>query len=33
MGYSLKEIGGKHHGMFVDPTYRESGEYRVLGER
>jgi methyl-accepting chemotaxis protein len=28
MGYRLEEIVGKHHGMFVDPTYRESAEYR-----
>lgn len=28
MGYRLDEIRGKRHGMFVDPTYRESSEYR-----
>jgi methyl-accepting chemotaxis protein len=28
MGYSLEEIRGKHHGMFVDPAYRASSEYR-----
>ena len=28
MGYSLDEIKGKHHGMFVDPTYRSSPEYK-----
>jgi methyl-accepting chemotaxis protein len=28
LGYSLDEIKGKHHSMFVDPTYRESPEYR-----
>jgi methyl-accepting chemotaxis protein len=28
VGYSLAEIAGKHHGMFVDPAYRESDEYR-----
>jgi methyl-accepting chemotaxis protein len=30
MGYRLEEIVGKHHGMFVDPTYRESTEYRAF---
>jgi len=28
VGYTLEEIVGKHHGMFVDPTYRESPDYR-----
>ena len=28
VGYSLDEIKGKHHSMFVDPGYRDSGEYR-----
>ncbi|MES1151839.1 MAG: PAS domain S-box protein, partial [Dongia sp.] len=28
MGYSLDEIRGKHHSMFVDPAYRDSAEYR-----
>jgi methyl-accepting chemotaxis protein len=28
MGYSLDEIKGKHHGMFVDPVYRGSHDYR-----
>ncbi|MBA4274502.1 MAG: histidine kinase [Alphaproteobacteria bacterium] len=27
MGYTLKEIQGKHHRMFVDPTYADSTEY------
>jgi len=30
VGYTLPEILGKHHGMFVDPLYRESPEYRQL---
>jgi methyl-accepting chemotaxis protein len=30
MGYSLEEIRGKHHGMFVDPAYRASSEYRAF---
>jgi methyl-accepting chemotaxis protein len=28
MGYSLGEIKGKHHGMFVEPTERDSAGYR-----
>jgi methyl-accepting chemotaxis protein len=28
MGYSLGEIQGKHHGMFVDPEYKNSADYR-----
>lgn len=28
MGYSLAEIVGKHHSMFVDPRYAASEEYR-----
>jgi methyl-accepting chemotaxis protein len=28
MGYTLDEIKGKHHSMFVDEAYRQSGEYR-----
>lgn len=27
VGYSLDEIRGHHHGMFVDPVYRSSPEY------
>jgi len=30
MGYSLEEIRGKHHGMFVDPSHRASAEYRAF---
>jgi methyl-accepting chemotaxis protein len=33
LGYSLKEIQGQHHGMFVDPTYRASHEYRVFWDK
>jgi methyl-accepting chemotaxis protein len=32
MGYSLQEIKGQHHSMFVEPTYRESAEYRQFWE-
>ncbi|MFC0240302.1 methyl-accepting chemotaxis protein [Rhodopseudomonas telluris] len=28
MGYSLAEIKGKHHSMFVEPAYRDSAAYR-----
>lgn len=28
VGYSLDEIQGQHHRMFVDPSYATSGEYR-----
>ena len=28
VGYSLEEIQGKHHCMFVEPSYAESEEYR-----
>jgi methyl-accepting chemotaxis protein len=28
LGYSLAEIQGKHHSMFVEPAMRESGAYR-----
>ncbi|HKU27551.1 MAG TPA: PAS domain-containing methyl-accepting chemotaxis protein [Candidatus Sulfotelmatobacter sp.] len=28
LGYSLDEIKGKHHGMFVDEAYRRSAEYK-----
>ena len=28
MGYTLEEIKGKHHSMFVEPAYRNSAEYR-----
>lgn len=28
LGYSLEEIRGKHHSMFVEPAYRDSDEYK-----
>ncbi|MFZ0586348.1 MAG: PAS domain-containing protein, partial [Candidatus Sulfotelmatobacter sp.] len=28
LGYALDEIKGKHHSMFVDEAYRQSGDYR-----
>lgn len=33
LGYSLAEIKGQHHGMFVDPTYRGSVDYRMFWEK
>src|SRR5215468_10975806 len=30
MGYTLDEIKGKHHSMFVEPAYKESAEYRAF---
>ena len=32
MGYSLEEIVGKHHRMFVEPEFSESDEYRAFWE-
>lgn len=32
MGYSLEEIQGQHHRMFVDPEYGRSNEYRRFWE-
>jgi methyl-accepting chemotaxis protein len=28
MGYTLDEVAGRHHRMFVDPAYAEGAEYR-----
>lgn len=33
MGYSLGEIKGKHHSMFVEPSVRESSDYREFWAR
>ena len=32
-GYSLAEIEGKHHSIFVDPEYRQTQEYRMFWDR
>ncbi|GJE38541.1 methyl-accepting chemotaxis protein [Methylobacterium persicinum] len=32
LGYSLEEIQGRHHSMFVDPADRESPAYRTFWE-
>ena len=33
MGYSLDEIRGKHHSMFVEPAHRHSAEYKAFWEK
>jgi methyl-accepting chemotaxis protein len=33
MGYSLDEIRGQHHSMFVDPAERQGNEYRQFWEK
>lgn len=33
MGYRLDEIRGKHHGMFVDASTRQSAAYRAFWEK
>ncbi|MGH8036892.1 MAG: methyl-accepting chemotaxis protein [Stenotrophomonas sp.] len=33
VGYTLEEVQGKHHGMFADPVYRQSAEYRAFWEK
>ncbi len=33
MGYTLDEIRGQHHSMFVDSAYRQSAEYRAFWEK
>lgn len=33
MGYSLEEVIGKHHSMFVEPELRESDEYREFWKK
>jgi methyl-accepting chemotaxis protein len=30
MGYSLEEIAGRHHSMFVEPDYATSAEYKAF---
>ena len=32
-GYSENEIVGNHHGMFVEPTYRNSPEYKAFWDK
>ncbi len=33
MGYSLVELKGKHHSLFVEPSYSSSPEYRAFWEK
>ncbi|TXC65143.1 PAS domain S-box protein [Piscinibacter aquaticus] len=33
LGYSLAEIKGQHHSLFVDPEFRNSVEYRLFWEK
>ncbi|GLH81192.1 hypothetical protein SSBR45G_61010 [Bradyrhizobium sp. SSBR45G] len=33
LGYSLAELKGQHHSMFVDPAYRQSAEYRQFWDK
>jgi methyl-accepting chemotaxis protein len=33
LGYALDEIRGQHHGLFVDPAFRQSAEYRLFWEK
>ena len=33
MGYSLAEIQGKHHSMFLEPGQKDSADYRAFWER
>jgi methyl-accepting chemotaxis protein len=32
MGYSLEEVKGQHHSMFVDRDYKNSQEYKIFWE-
>ena len=33
MGYTLAELNGQHHGLFVDPEYRASAAYRQFWDK
>ncbi len=33
MGYTLEEVKGKHHSMFVEPAYKDSVEYSQFWEK
>jgi methyl-accepting chemotaxis protein len=33
LGYTLEEIRGKHHSLFVEPSYRDNNEYRAFWEK
>ncbi len=32
-GYTLEEVRGQHHGMFVDPEQRQGADYRLFWEK
>ena len=32
LGYTLNEIQGRHHSMFVEPAHRDTDEYRNFWE-
>jgi methyl-accepting chemotaxis protein len=33
LGYTLEEIRGKHHRIFVDPAYAQSNDYRLFWDK
>src|SRR5437588_3069444 len=33
LGYTLEEIKGRHHSMFVEPGHKDSAEYRQFWEK
>jgi methyl-accepting chemotaxis protein len=33
LGYALNEIKGQHHSLFVDPSYRQTNEYRLFWDK
>ncbi len=33
LGYTIEEIRGQHHSLFVDPVYRATPEYRAFWEK
>lgn len=33
LGYTMEEIRGQHHSMFVEPAYRTSAEYKAFWEK
>ena len=33
MGYTLDEIKGRHHSLFVEPAYKNSGEYKEFWQK
>ncbi|MEK9967553.1 MAG: PAS domain-containing protein, partial [Ferrovibrio sp.] len=30
LGYTLEEVKGQHHSLFVEPAYRDSAEYKAF---